>query len=133
MLGSGGPRRSTPHHKSAVSLRSSRHRMPIRLEAISFTYRSPELCEICRSKSAVVRCGVCGRWVCDEHYEDRYGCCKLCLAALCNICMKNLAIGRCYICGRLVCHRCSIDIDGVRRICFVCIIGSFSSRSRLIS
>jgi len=83
------------------------------------------ICEIC-GKPAVARCRLCGREVCEEHYDRSTGLCTICLNTRCEICKERLAVGRCIICGRLVCDKCSVQLDNVRRICVHCLNNLFN-------
>ncbi len=78
------------------------------------------LCEICR-KPAIATCRLCGRRVCEDHYDKATGLCTICLNARCEICRERLALGRCVVCGRFICDRCSVQLDNVRRICIKCL------------
>jgi hypothetical protein len=82
-------------------------------------------CEIC-GRRAVARCKICGRLVCEEHYDKKRGICVICAQSLCEICGKRLAVGRCVFCKRLVCDKCSVQLDNVRRICVECLYKRFN-------
>lgn len=81
-------------------------------------------CELCDELPAMYRCKMCGRYVCEKHFDRIREMCIACTESLCNICFKNLSIGICSICKRIVCAGCSIDIDGVRRVCVYCLTRS---------
>ncbi|ADM28013.1 hypothetical protein Igag_1207 [Ignisphaera aggregans DSM 17230] len=89
------------------------------------------LCEICFEKPAYYRCPLCGRYVCEEHFNRRLNRCYICIESGCNVCYRNLAIAECQLCGRRICHKCSIELDEVRRICYLCIIGSIKIRNTI--
>ena len=38
------------------------------------------LCEVCERREVVDGCDRCGRLVCEEHFEERYGLCTACFA-----------------------------------------------------
>ncbi len=87
-------------------------------------------CEICGEK-AVARCKLCGRYVCERHYDRSTGLCSICLRSRCEICNQRLALSRCIICGRLICDKCSIQLDSVRRICLDCLNKLFHNNVNL--
>ncbi|AWR99992.1 hypothetical protein DFR87_10205 [Metallosphaera hakonensis JCM 8857 = DSM 7519] len=89
--------------------------------------RSSLKCEICEDRLALHTCSVCGRSVCDFHFNE--GVCAVCEMSMCEVCGKNLSIGYCELCGSLVCDRCVGVSNGSRRICKKCIQGlSFSKK-----
>ncbi len=79
----------------------------------------PRKCEICLEKPAVHRCPLCGRYVCEDHFDHEKGVCIACSEALCSICGKRLSIGYCKYCGRLVCEECSVK-EGAALVCKEC-------------
>ncbi len=78
------------------------------------------LCEICGEKEATHTCRLCGRRVCDEHYDPATGLCTICSQSLCEICGERLASAYCEICGRYVCYDCSIQVTPAVRVCKEC-------------
>ena len=78
------------------------------------------LCELCHHKEARHRCRLCGRLVCEDHYDAKTGLCAACGAALCELCGERLAVTFCPSCGRLVCYEDSVQVDNVRRVCREC-------------
>jgi hypothetical protein len=76
-------------------------------------------CEICGAP-ATRRCPLCGRMVCDEHFNEELGVCAVCAQSLCMICGRRLAITTCPLCGRMVCVECSVQVDSAVRICKEC-------------
>jgi hypothetical protein len=78
------------------------------------------LCEICGEKPATHRCPLCGRWVCDDDWDEERGVCTLCATTLCQVCGKRLAVASCPACGRLVCDECSVQVTPVVRLCIDC-------------
>lgn len=77
------------------------------------------LCQVCEERPAVLRCRVCGRWVCVGDFDEELNVCKPCSSTLCQICRERLAIGHCARCGRLVCRRDSVRV-GLSRYCMEC-------------
>ncbi len=117
-----GPRRSTPHHYSEVSLRSSPQML-----CSEDIKRLMLYCEVCYSNIATKKCPVCGRYVCEEHWSRNLGLCTICAMMVCRVCWRNLAVTRCSICGRIVCRECIVEVDEVRRKCFLCVMRSGNS------
>lgn len=76
------------------------------------------LCEVCRSKPAIGRCRICGRFACSEDLEE--GICRLCRDTLCSVCGERLAVASCEVCGRLVCDECGIQVTPVVWLCPDC-------------
>ena len=72
---------------------------------------------------------MCGRLVCDDHYDVRTGLCAACSSALCELCGERLAVTFCPSCGRLVCYEDSVQIDNVRRVCRECYAKGVTARS----
>ena len=87
------------------------------------------LCEICRAKEARHRCRLCGRLVCEDHYDARTGLCAACGSALCELCGERLAVTFCPSCGRLVCYEDSVQVDNVRRVCRECYAKGVTARA----
>ena len=81
--------------------------------------RSIHLCDICEERPAVLRCRICGRYVCDEDFDHSINACRACSATLCQVCRERLAVGHCARCGRLVCRRDSVRV-GLARYCIDC-------------
>ncbi|MDK2384666.1 MAG: B-box zinc finger protein [Candidatus Korarchaeota archaeon] len=77
-------------------------------------------CEICGAPHAGNRCRICGRRVCDRHYDASRGICLICSSALCEICGSRLATSYCQVCGRYVCPGCSVQLTPVMRVCVEC-------------
>jgi hypothetical protein len=84
-----------------------------------------ELCEVCGEAEATHTCRLCGRKVCDKHFDSKTGLCAICSGALCEICHEKLAVTFCPSCGRLVCYDDSVQIDEVRRVCKECYAKGF--------
>ncbi|MGC9210194.1 MAG: hypothetical protein ACP5FT_02885 [Acidilobus sp.] len=78
------------------------------------------LCEVCNLRPALHVCRICGRRVCEEHYDESRGICVICASSLCEICKERLAITFCPVCGRLICYEDSVQVDNVRRVCREC-------------
>jgi len=78
-------------------------------------------CEICEVKPAKYRCSLCGRLVCDTHFNLERSICKICEMSLCDLCGKTLAISCCPICGRLGCSDCLTQLTPVIRVCKECL------------
>jgi len=79
-------------------------------------------CELCGEKPSKFVCFVCGRYVCEKHYNERLERCLACAETQCDICRTALATSRCIECNRKICHGCAIELDEVRRICYSCFI-----------
>lgn len=85
-------------------------------------------CEICEAKEATHKCEICGREVCDRHFDPKKGICEICSEALCEICGERLSVGYCEVCGRIGCEDCLIQINVTKYVCKECY---YSSRYRL--
>lgn len=79
-----------------------------------------KLCEICEASEAVYKCRLCGREVCERHFNKEKGICTICEGSLCELCHQRPSITFCPICGRLVCYEDSVQLDEVRRVCKEC-------------
>jgi hypothetical protein len=77
-------------------------------------------CSFC-GVNAIFECPLCGRIVCERHYNATRGLCTGCIEALCDFCNKSLSIARCIYCGRLGCDVCLVQVDNVRRACRECL------------
>lgn len=78
-------------------------------------------CEICEVEFTKHRCPLCGRLVCDVHFNPKKRMCRICEMALCELCSKALAVSYCPICGRLGCSDCLVQLTPVVRVCKDCI------------
>ena len=84
-------------------------------------------CEICNKKVSKINvCNICGRQVCNIHYDTIRGICEVCKLTLCEVCREYLAAGVCSICGRLVCEDCSVK-EKAALICLECFKSKKSS------
>lgn len=79
-------------------------------------------CEICEEEPAEFKCRLCGRNVCQLHFNRLTGICSVCELALCEICGKALSVSYCPICGRLGCSDCLVQLTPVVRVCKDCIV-----------
>uniref|UniRef100_A0A7C1T5K9 B box-type domain-containing protein n=1 Tax=Thermofilum pendens TaxID=2269 RepID=A0A7C1T5K9_THEPE len=80
---------------------------------------STQLCEICLQAAATKKCRLCGRSVCEKHFDERRGVCIACVETLCEVCGTRLSVGYCAVCGRLVCDSCSVE-EGLALVCVDC-------------
>ena len=79
-----------------------------------------DLCEICHIREARYVCRLCGRRVCEEHFDKEKDLCVICSSSLCELCGVRLAVTYCPVCGRLICYEDSVQVDNVRRVCREC-------------
>uniref|UniRef100_A0A7J3Y0L3 B box-type domain-containing protein n=1 Tax=Thermogladius calderae TaxID=1200300 RepID=A0A7J3Y0L3_9CREN len=78
------------------------------------------LCEICGLNPAVVKCPVCGRFVCEDDFDYEKNMCLVCSNTRCEICGKKPSIGYCRVCGRVGCEDCLIEETPVSYVCREC-------------
>ncbi len=79
------------------------------------------MCSICGFKEAKFKCRLCGRWACEDDYDEETGLCSICLSTRCEICGKYPAIGYCMICGRIGCEDCLVQVTTVSYVCKECL------------
>lgn len=97
-------------------------------------HSSTDRCEIC-GREAIATCRICGRRVCELHYDKETGLCSICRESLCSLCKERLAITTCSICGRLICRECSVEVEPGIRVCRECLAkygGTKHSLKRLL-
>ncbi|MCI4461369.1 MAG: hypothetical protein JHC12_00185 [Thermogladius sp.] len=78
------------------------------------------VCEICGLNRAVVKCPVCGRFVCEDDFDSEKNMCLVCSSTMCEICGEKPGIGYCRVCGRVGCEDCLIEETPVSYVCREC-------------
>ncbi len=79
-----------------------------------------KVCEVCGKRLAIHKCGICGRNVCEKHFDKRKGICSVCSDLMCQVCGKRLSVDACIVCGRLICRSCSVELQPGIRVCTPC-------------
>lgn len=88
-----------------------------RLKALEIEDR---VCEVCGKRLATRKCRVCGRYVCEKHFDEHKGVCRVCSDLMCQVCGERLSIDACIICGKLICRSCSVELQPGIRVCMYC-------------
>ncbi len=78
------------------------------------------VCEVCGAARASVRCPLCGRLVCEKHFDREAGVCVVCRDLMCRVCGRRLSVDVCPLCGRLICRECSVELQPGIRVCREC-------------
>lgn len=78
------------------------------------------VCEVCGKRPATRKCRICGRNVCEKHFDKCKGVCSVCSDLMCQVCGERLSVDACIVCGRLICRSCSVELQPGIRVCVRC-------------